>query len=157
MSNRTIANGADLMCFVRSGTDPSYTYKPLAGQTNCTLQRAANYRESNAKNMQGNKDFYQGLKEWDASIDMDIPDYADTNTDEVNFEDLQDYEIAGTKPTFVFAWVDNSGNEPVVDTSKPMYVGVGLVSCPLNAPNGENATTTVAIKGCLELQKVDPS
>ena len=145
------------MCFLRSGTSPNYTYKPIAGQTNCTLSRDPNYRETSNKNLGGYKDFFQGIKSWTASVDVDIPDQADTNANEVNFEDLQDLEDAGTKSTYAFAWVEITNNEPVVDTTKRMYSGLGLVSCPLNAPSGENATTTVTIQGCRALTATDPT
>ena len=157
MSARVIAQGSDFMCFIRSGSEGSYTYKPIAGQTNCTLQREANYRESNAKNQGGYKNFFQGLKGWSATVEMNIPDQSDTNADEVSFEELQDYEEAGTKPTFVFAWVSIVDDEPEVDLTKRMYVGPGLVNCPLNANSGENATTSVAIQGCMKLNPIDPA
>jgi len=157
MSERTIASGSDFMCFERTGVDPAYTYKPIAGQTNCTLQRGTNYRESSAKNLGGYKDFFKGLKDWTASVDVDIVDPADVNADELSFEELEDYEIAGTKPTFVFAHITVVDDEPEIDTTKPMYAGKGLVSCPRNAPSGDNQTSTIAIQGCVKLEKINPA
>lgn len=160
MSVRVIASGKDFMCFVRSGSVGAYTYKPIAGQTSVTLNRDDADNESNAKNLNGWKDFFKGLKEWSATVEMQVPDQSDANTDEINFEALQDYEDAGTKPTFVFAWVTaqtTTAAVPAVDTTKRMYVGVGMVKCPINAPSGELVTSSVSIRGCLELDIVDPT
>ena len=160
MSVRVIASGKDFMCFVRSGDVGSYVYKPIAGQTNCSLSRDDGENESNAKNLNGWKDFFKSLKEWTATVEIQVTDQSDTNTDEINFEALQDYEEAGTKPTFVFAWVlpQTTPQATVdVDKSKRMYVGVGLVKCPLTANSGELATSSVAIRGCLKLDIIDPT
>lgn len=154
MSERVIATGSDFMAFVRAGTEGAYTYKAIAGQTAVTLQRGANYRETNNKNLGGWKDFFQGLKDWTASVEMDIPAYTDTNTSEINFEDLQLLEEAATKTMFVFCWITNMSDtdeNPVPDLTKPYYSGIGLVNCPLNTPPGENATTSIAIQGCRRL------
>lgn len=144
------------MAFIRSGDAGSYVYKPIAGQTNCTITREANYRESNAKNLQGYKDYAQGLKGWTASVDMDIPDnVADENTDEINYEELEDKEEAGEKATFVFAFVDNSGSEPVIDETRRMRIGEGLIQAPGNYNTGENATTSISIQGTGKLDILD--
>jgi len=160
MSERIIASGSDFMCFLRGGSVGSYTYKPIAGQTNCTLTREANYRETNAKNLNGYKDYHLGLKGWSATVDMDIPAYSDVNANEVSFEDLEVMQDAGTKSTWVFCWVtdvDLTATVPTPDTTKPMYTGVALVNLPLNAPSGENATTSIALQGCRKLEPVYPT
>jgi len=160
MSERVIAHGSDFMVFERSGTEGSYTYKPIAGQRNVSLNREANYRESNAKNLGGYKDFFLGLKGWNASVEMEIPDYDDTNANELSYEDLEGYETAGTKATWLFCWITamaSTSATPAPDTTKPMWIGKGLVNCPLSAPTGDNATTSIAIQGCLELERVDPT
>lgn len=158
MSNREIASGTDFMVFVETGEVGAEVYRPFAGQTNCTLTRAANYRKSQAKNYGGTSNSFLGIREWSGSVDIDIPDEADVNADEVSFEELQDMEEAGTKPTLVFANVtfDDNGDASI-DTTKRMYRGIGLINIPLNAPTGENRTTTAAIEGCLTLAIIDPA
>jgi hypothetical protein len=160
MSERIIANGNDFMCFLREGEEGTYTYRAIAGQTNVTLSREPNYRETNNKNLGGWKDFFGGLKGWSATVEMDIPDQANEDANEVDFEELQDLEEANAKATYVFCWVqnmDNTDENPVPDTTKRMYYGVGLVNIPLNTPPGENVTTSIAIKGCRRLYIVDPT
>jgi hypothetical protein len=162
MSERTIASGSDFMCFLREGEEGAYTYRAVAGQTNVTLQREANYRETNNKNLGGWKDFFGGIKGWSATVEMDIPDQSSGNEDEneVDLEELQDLEEDYTKTTFAFCWVENMNDtdeDPTPDTSKRMYYGEGLVNLPLNTPPGENATTSIAIQGCRRLYTVDPT
>jgi hypothetical protein len=162
MSERIIAHGSDFMCFLREGEEGTYTYRAIAGQTNVTLNREPNYRETNNKNLGGWKDFFGGLKGWSATVEMDIPDQSAANADanEVDFEELQDLEEAFTKATWIFCWVQNMSDtdeNPVPDTTKRMYYGVGLVNLPLNTPPGENATTSIAIQGCRRLYAIDPT
>lgn len=153
-SQRIIASGSDFMAFIRSGEEAAYTYKPIAGQNNCTLTDDDDYRESNNKNQGHFKDFFKDIETWTASVDIDIVDnVADPSEDEVSYEELQDYKKAGTKPTFVFAWVDK---DCVVDTTRRMYSGECLINAPFAGNKGENATSSVALQGCGELSYIDP-
>lgn len=148
MSNRILAFGSDLMIFERSGTYGNYVYKAVAGQTACGITEDANYLESNAKNLQGGKNFQKGIFSFSASVEIDVVDnIADPNTDEVSFEDLEDYQRAGTKPTFVIAHVENSGTEPAIDDTKRMYIFQALVNVPNAATAGEKRTASVALQG----------
>ena len=155
MKDKVIASGTDFMAFVREGNQGAYSYRPIAAQGNTTLSREANYRESNQKNNCGYKNFFPGLKGWSATVEMMVPEAKDP--DEVDFEELQDWEHSGEKKTFVFAWVKCTGNGPEIDMTKRMYSGLGLVNCPLTANNGENVTTSIAIQGCLKLEIIDPA
>jgi len=158
MSVRTIASGSDLMVFVVSGTAPSLVYKPIAGQTNVQLtQREVNDRETNAKNLGGWVDFFKGLKKWAATVDMDVPDPSDVDTNEVSYDELQAADEAGTKLQLLFTYVtpiSDTDDDVEPDTTKPSYTGLALISAPLAAPSGENMTSSVAFRGCRKLTKV---
>lgn len=158
MSERIIASGSDFMAFFVEGEEGAETFRPIAGQTNCTLTREANYRETNNKNLNGYKDYNGGLKGWGASVDMDIPDPADVNADEVDYEEIDALAAAYTKQKVRFCYVtvpaDETDEDPVPDTSKPSYEGLVLCSAPRNAPSGENQTTTIAMQGCRKLATI---
>lgn len=157
MSERIIANGTNFMVFEVTGEVGLEVYRPFAGQSNVTLTREPNYRETNNKNLGGWKDYFQGLKGWAASVDIDIPDPADVDADEVSFEELEAYEIAGTKVNVLFCHVaplSDTDEDVVPDTTKPSYSGLVLISAPRNAPSGENQTSSVALQGCRKLTTV---
>ena len=158
MSVRTIAFGSDFMCFLQSGTEGAYTYKPIAGQTNCSLSIETSDREISNKNQGAWKNFAKGLLGWSASVDIDLTD--DVNANEVSWEDLEADIITRAQKTYVFAWVDtasfdSSADTPAIDTTKPMWKGLAMINFPINAPHGENMNTSVTLQGCLELEKVE--
>lgn len=158
MSVRTLANGSNFMFFLREGSEGSYTYKPLAGQTNGALTLEDGYLESNAKNLGPWSDSFLGNKNWNATAEIEL--MSDTDTTEVSFEDLQDLQFAGTKETWVFAWITpitDPTSTPSVDTTRRMYTGKALINAPISANKGEKMTSSITFKGCLELEIVDPS
>jgi hypothetical protein len=160
MSVRVIAQGKDFMCFVRTGTTGSYVWKPIANQTGCTLTDDPEDIESNAKNLNGWSNYFDGLKRWEATVETEISDESDISTAEIDFNALQDYKVAGTKPTFAFAWAaakTSPTDTPTIDTTKRMYTGVGLVRNNLNGNPNELATSSLRIRGCLKLEYVDPT
>lgn len=156
MSERIIASGSDFMAFAMEGTSEKPTYRPIAGQTAVALTVEPNYRETNNKNLGGWKDFFGGLKGWAASADMDIPDPADVDENEVSFEEIQAWEEDRTKVKMMFCFVTplNDTDENVVpDLTKPSYTGIVLFSSPRNAPSGENQTSSLAMQGCRKLTR----
>lgn len=160
MSERVIAHGSNFMCFLNTGTEETPVLKAIAGQKACTYNNEANYRETNNKNLAGWKDYFGGLKGWSATVEMDIPDYNDTNTSEISFEELQTMEENFTKGHFYFCWVQNESDtdqNPTPDFTKPYYHGLALVNCPLNANPGENATTSITLQGCRKPTRVLPT
>lgn len=157
MSERNIASGSDFMVFFVEGTELSPTYRPIAGQTNCTLTREPNYRETNNKNLGGYKDYFKGLKGWSATVDVDIPDPSDVDAGEVSYEELEDWDEAGTKKKVLFTHVtaiSTTADDVTPDTTRPSYEGWVLINAPRNAPSGENQTSSVALQGCRKLTKI---
>ena len=153
---RVIANGSNFMCFEVTGPQGTEVYRPIEGQTACTLTREPNYRETNNKNLGGSKDFFQGLKGWGATIEMDVADPADVEATEVSQEELDDWENEGTKTDFFFCYVTPPATSDLAatpDLTKPNWRGVGLINSPINSPSGENITSSVAIQGCRNLIK----
>jgi len=159
MSERIIASGSDFMVFLVEGLVGAETYRPIAGQTNCVLTREPNYRETNNKNLGGYKDYFKGLKGWSATADVDIADPKDVNAEEVSFEELEDWDEAGTKKKVLFCHVtplSDTSDDVVPDTTRPSYSGLVLFNAPRNAPSGENQTSSVAMQGCRKLTKIAP-
>lgn len=159
MSERIIASGSDFMVFLVEGTTEAPTYRPIAGQTNCVLTREPNYRETNNKNLGGYKDYFKGLRGWSATVDMDIPDAADVNADEVSYEEIEDWDEAGTKKKVLFCYVKPTplaatADDVIPDLTRPSYTGMVLFNAPRNAPSGENQTSSIAMQGCRKLTKI---
>lgn len=157
MSERTIANGSNFMAFVVEGETGAETFRPIAGQTNCTLTREVNLRETNNKNLGGYKDFFGGIKGWAATVDVDIVDPADVDADEVSFEEIEAWEVEKTKTKVRFCHVtplSDTDDDVVPDTSKPSYEGLVLFAAPRNAPSGENQTSSLALQGCRKLTTI---
>jgi len=161
MPKRTLASGSDFMCFLRGGTEGAYTYRPIAGQTNVSLDpQTADFLESTAKNFNGWKGRKPNLKDWTASVDIDLIDESDVDANEVDYNELIDLTYARTPAYFVFAWVTPQalGSDAVVlDTTKRMYGGEAFVSAPIAAPAGDKATSTVTLTANFELEVIDPS
>lgn len=160
MSVRTIAHGSDFMVFQQGGTEGAYTYKPIGGQTNATLTVEPSDREVSNKNQGAWKNFEKGLMGWSASVDVDLTD--DTNANEISWEDLEADKFSREKKTYVFAYVDTtafdgSSKTPTIDTTKRMWRGLAMVNFPINAPHGDNMTSSVTLQGCLELEIIDPT
>lgn len=158
MSERVIASGSDFMVFEVTGDPGSEVYRPIAGQTNAKLSKLEpNYRKTNNKNLGGWTDSFLGLKEWNASVDMDVPDPDDTDANEVSLEELSDYEEAGTKVKFLFCFVtplSDTDGSVVPDTGRPSWQGLALISCPIDANSGDNMTTSISLTGCRKLTKI---
>lgn len=151
MKIRTIAAGTDLMAFVREGVEGAYTYRPIAGQGALALQMEDNDRESNAKNLGGTVDYFNGLHRYSLTVEVDAVDPADVDADEVSHEELFDWDIAGTKKDILVCFVthsDTEDTEAVPDTSKPSYIGRYKMRAPLSAGSGESQTSSVTFKGC---------
>lgn len=156
---RTIAAGADLMAFFIEGTEGSETYRPIAGQTGASLDYEDNDRESNAKNLGGTVDYFNGLHKYSLSLDLDVTDPADVDAEEVSHEELFDLDLAGTKQDILVTYVTHSATEDtsaVPDTTKPSYKGRYRIKAPFGgAGSGENVTSSVTFKGCqIKLTKV---
>jgi len=146
MPQRRIASGSEFMCFLREGTEGAYTYRPIAGQTNLQLDpMVADYLETISKNTawRGRR---ANLKDWTASVDIDLTDEAEVNANEVDYNELIDLTFAETAATFVFAWVyqrDTATEEILLDSGKRMYIGNAYVEAPISAQSGSIAAATV--------------
>lgn len=159
MKIREIASGSDLMAFVIEGAVGAETYRPIAGQTACTLTVEDTDRVSNAKNLGGTEDYFQGLKKYGLTVEVDAVDPSDVDADEVSHEELFDWDLALTKKDILVCYVTHSGTEgeeAVPDTSKPSYKGRYRIKAPFSsAGSGENVTSSVTCKGCqIPLSKV---
>lgn len=149
---RDIAAGVDLMAFVIEGTTESPTYRPIAAQNGLTLTVEDTDRESNAKNLGGTVDYFQGMKKYALTIELDVTDPSDADAEEVSHEELFAWDLAVAKKDILVTYVTHSSTEgtaAVPDTSKPSYKGRYRLTAPFSGTgNGENVTSSVTGKGC---------
>lgn len=150
MTIRIIASGSDLMAFLREGTGP-YTYRPIAAQNGASLTYEDNDRETNAKNLGGPVDYFNGLEKYSISVETEVVDPLDINAAEVSFDELIAFDLAGTKIDIVLVWVTHNADTaqpPVPDTTRPSYLGRYKIKAPMEGASGENVTSSITGKGC---------
>lgn len=155
---RPIAIGSDLMAFVREGDVGAYTYRSIAGQNGLSLNREDTDIETNAKNLGGVADYFNGIQKYSLSVEIDVTDPLDVDADEIDFEEILDADLAGTKFDIVVTYVthsDTEGEAPVPDTSRPSWLGRYKLNAPMNGNPGEAVKSSISFKGCqIKLQKI---
>jgi hypothetical protein len=155
-----LASGSNFMCFERSGVEGAFTYKPIAGQTNTTLNIEPEDTEVKNKSAGKWKGTLPALMGWNATVDIDMAEPSVTNDDEILWFDLTSRVINRTLATYVFAFVtpaEDSSGTPTIDLTKPYWEGQARINFPVGGNHGENMTSSITIAGHLELTQTDPT
>lgn len=161
-TRRVIANGSDFMCFVSTTVATVETLRPIANQKKAELAYEPSRREISNSVAGPWTDYASGNKAWGASVDVDFSDLstANANANEVDWNELDDLQLADEKFDVVFAFVTPRTDytvEPEIDETKPIWKGSVMVKMPVGGEHGANMSGSLELTGCGQLTKVNPT